>query len=121
MALERELATYEAKVEELLAQEGKHVVIHGETVVGTWDTHEEALTAACERCGRGPFLVKQIARVKGVVGLPPCNGWSERTNELAQDWLDSMIGGRSVEQPTAKSRRRKPKLTSRQEPDADAR
>jgi hypothetical protein len=61
MALERELATYEAKLEELLAQEGKYVVIHGETVVGTWDTYEAALAAAYERCGLEPFLVKQIA------------------------------------------------------------
>jgi hypothetical protein len=36
------------------------VLIQGETIVGLWDTHEEALGAGYERFDRQPFLVHQV-------------------------------------------------------------
>lgn len=43
MALEREFATYQKKLPELLAQEGQFVVIHGTSVAGIWQTYSDAL------------------------------------------------------------------------------
>lgn len=61
MALEKELETYEAKLEELLANEGGFVLIHGEKVLGVYAAYEDALRAGYEKLGVKPFLVKRIA------------------------------------------------------------
>jgi hypothetical protein len=66
MALEKELATYQAKLPELLAHEGKFVLIHGEDVAGLWDTYEDALKAGYERFKLDAFLVKRIQGVEQV-------------------------------------------------------
>jgi hypothetical protein len=61
--LAREVATYNAKLQELLLQEGKFVVIHGETVLGFWDAYLDAFAAARQAYGPlGPFLIRQIRR-----------------------------------------------------------
>ncbi len=61
MTLERELATFQANLPNLLGTAaGKFVLIHGGNIVGTWDTWGEALNAGYERFDLGPFLVKQI-------------------------------------------------------------
>jgi hypothetical protein len=61
MALERELATFQAHLPNLLATAaGKYVLIHGENIVGTWNTWGEAIDAGYERFDLEPFLVKQI-------------------------------------------------------------
>ena len=60
MALEKELATYQNKLEELIPQEGKFVLIHGDEIAGTWDTYEDALKAGYEKFGLKPILVKRI-------------------------------------------------------------
>jgi len=60
MALEKELATYQKNLEELLKCEGKFVLIHGDEVAGTWATYEEALQEGYSRFGLDPFLVKRI-------------------------------------------------------------
>ena len=61
MALEREKATYRAKLSELAAtSEGKFVVIHGEDVAALADSLEDALAIGHDRFGPGPFLVKKI-------------------------------------------------------------
>jgi len=67
MALETELATYERKRQELLADEGRHVLIRGEAVVGIWDTFEEAIDAGYETFGLTGFFVKKIAAVDPVL------------------------------------------------------
>jgi hypothetical protein len=63
MALERELQTYETKRAELLAHVGKFVLIHGDQVVGTWDSYEDALNVGYKNFGLEPFLVKRIEAV----------------------------------------------------------
>ena len=69
MALERELATYNARLHEFLENEGMFVVIQGENVAGTWQTYEDALKAGYERFGLTPFMVKQILAVEPVHDL----------------------------------------------------
>jgi len=66
MALEKELATYRRKLEELVAHEGKFVLIHGDDVAGTWDTYEDAIQAGYEKFNLEPFLVKRIEWVETV-------------------------------------------------------
>jgi hypothetical protein len=76
MALEKELETYNAHRDELLQDEGKFVVIHGEQIAGTWETYEDALKAAYAEFGLGGFMVKQIFAVEPVHyvarGTPVC-------------------------------------------------
>lgn len=60
MALEKELATYEKKLEELIPREGKFVLIHGDDVAGIWDTYVDALRAGYNQFGLDGFLVKKI-------------------------------------------------------------
>ena len=66
MALEIELATYQSHLVELLASEGKFVLIHGQEIGGQFDTYEQAREAGYERYGLVPFLVKQIHRVEPI-------------------------------------------------------
>jgi hypothetical protein len=60
MALEKELATYKKRLEELLSHENQYVVIHGDEIAGIWDRYEEALRQGYERYGLNPFLVQRI-------------------------------------------------------------
>ena len=60
MALETELATYQQKLPELKADEGKYVLIHGDEVAGVFTSAEDAITIGYEKFGLNPFLVKQI-------------------------------------------------------------
>ena len=61
MALEREIATYRAKLSELAAtSEGKFVVIHGDEVAAIAESLEDALAIGYGRFERGTFLVKKI-------------------------------------------------------------
>ncbi|MSR56445.1 MAG: hypothetical protein EXS05_02085 [Planctomycetaceae bacterium] len=66
--LKVELATYEQRKDELVAQNaGKFVLIHGTEVLGTCDTYEDAVKSGYEKCGLSkPFLVKQICAVERV-------------------------------------------------------
>jgi len=60
MAFDTERAVYQANLEDLLAHEGKFVVIKGDTIAGTRDTYEQVLELGYERFGLVPFLVKKI-------------------------------------------------------------
>ncbi len=60
MPLERELETYKRELPNLLAEQGKYVLIIGEEVVGTFAAYEDALQKGYEQAGLKPFLVKQI-------------------------------------------------------------
>jgi len=66
MALEKELETYKSKLPELKAHEGKYVLIHGEEVVDTFSSYDDALKEGYKRFGLEPFLVKQILSVEPV-------------------------------------------------------
>jgi hypothetical protein len=76
MALEREIAAYQANLMELLQHEGRFVVIHGDEPRGVWDTYEEALAFGYEQFGLEPFLVKQIRPAEPIQyfsrDLPQC-------------------------------------------------
>jgi hypothetical protein len=60
MPLEKELATYKREHENLLAHEGKFVVIGGDVIAGFYDTYVDALRAGYDRFGLDSFMVKQI-------------------------------------------------------------
>jgi hypothetical protein len=66
MALEKELATYNAKLAELKQHEGKFVLIHGEEVVDTFASYEDAIKEGYKKFGLEPFLVKQILAIEPV-------------------------------------------------------
>jgi hypothetical protein len=64
MVLEREEATYRAKLPELLEKYGgRYVLIHGDDVIGTYETPEQALEVGYERWLFEPFMIKQIVAV----------------------------------------------------------
>jgi hypothetical protein len=65
--LERELATYSAKLPELLINSGRYALIHADDVVGIFDTYADALKAGYERFRLEPFLVKQINAVEQIL------------------------------------------------------
>ncbi len=60
MALEKELATFKAKLPELKDHEGKFVLIHGDEVVDTFTSYDDAIKEGYSKFGLEPFLVKQI-------------------------------------------------------------
>ena len=66
MALEKELETYNSKLAELVAHEGKFVLIHDEEIVDLYDTYEDAIKEGYSKFGLLPFLVKQIAATEQV-------------------------------------------------------
>lgn len=66
MALERELEAYKRELPNLLASEGKFVVICGDQVTGIYSSYEDALKIGYEKCGLKPFLVKRIQAVEQV-------------------------------------------------------
>ena len=66
MALEKELAVYESKLPELLANEGKFVLIHGDDVIDTFGTYEDAVKEGYSKFGLQPFFVRQIQPVEQV-------------------------------------------------------
>jgi hypothetical protein len=67
MALENELALYRSKLGELLAHEGKYVVIKGEEILGTYATFGLALKAGYDRYGPVSFLCKPIHRLEPIL------------------------------------------------------
>jgi hypothetical protein len=59
--LEKELKTLEAHRDELLgADENKYVLIHGDTVAGTYESESDAINEGYRQFGNVPFLVKQV-------------------------------------------------------------
>jgi len=61
MALEKELATYNAKLPDLKDYQGKYVLIHGDDVVDFYVAYEDAIKAGYEKFKLEPFLVKQVS------------------------------------------------------------
>lgn len=59
--LEREIATYNARLGEMLQHVGKFVLIHGEEVLGYFDAYGDALREGYKSCGETPFMVKRVA------------------------------------------------------------
>ena len=70
--LETELKTFEQHRDRLLdAHEGKFVLIHGDQVIGTFDSQGDAISAGYQRFGNVPFLVKQVERVETPLTFAP--------------------------------------------------
>jgi hypothetical protein len=68
--LEKELAYFERERERLVAEaEGKYALIHGEELLGTYESEEDAITEGYRRCGNVAFLVMEILRVQTPVEL----------------------------------------------------
>jgi hypothetical protein len=62
--LSKELKTYEANLGNLLGSyEGKFVLIHGEKILGTFDSQMDAIAWGYRELGNIPFLVKQVLKV----------------------------------------------------------
>ena len=67
--LDSELKVYDQNRDQLLGSaEGKFVLIHGDRVVGIYDSKMDAIAAGYQQFGNVPFLVKQILKVE-----PPLN------------------------------------------------
>jgi hypothetical protein len=66
MALEKELATYNAKLQELKQHEGKFVLIQDDSVIDLFSSYDDALKEGYKRFGLVPFLVKQIHAIEPV-------------------------------------------------------
>jgi len=65
MALEKELQTYKNKLSELKENnEGKFVLIHGDDVMGVYDSYEDAVKIGYERFKLETFLVKKIEAIE---------------------------------------------------------
>ena len=59
--LEREIATYRARLPEFLREHpDQFVLIRGEDVIGFWPTFDEALEVGYDRFGLVPLLVKKV-------------------------------------------------------------
>jgi len=75
MALEKEVETYQKKLPDLKAEEGKYALVHGENL-DIFGTYEDALSAGYQKYKLEPFLVKKIQAVEQVqfvtrlLGLP---------------------------------------------------
>jgi hypothetical protein len=76
MALETELDTYKIKLPELVADEGKYVLIRGDQVIDVYGTYEDAIKEGYARFKLEPFLVKQIQTIEQIHFIsrfqPPC-------------------------------------------------
>lgn len=66
MALEKELATYQANLAELKRHEGKFVLIQDDKVIDLFSSYDDALKEGYKQFGLTPFLVKQIHAVEPV-------------------------------------------------------
>jgi hypothetical protein len=71
MELDHELHVYESHLVDVLGVNdinvGKFVVIKGDEISRPFETFDEALAAAYERHGLGPFLIKKIERNETVL------------------------------------------------------
>jgi hypothetical protein len=60
MALEKELATFKAKLPELKEHEGKFALVHGDDFVDVYTSYEDAIKEGYRKFKLEPFLVRQI-------------------------------------------------------------
>lgn len=60
MSLEKEFETFRRELPNLLAREGKFVVVFGDKIIGTFIAFEDALAYGFDNCGLKPYLVKRI-------------------------------------------------------------
>ena len=65
-ALTKETETYKKLLPSLLINEGKFAVIHGDKLIGAYDSYEDALKIGYKECGINPFLVKKISAEENI-------------------------------------------------------
>ena len=71
MAIDREWETLQANLPALLErEEGRYVLIHGDQIVGAWDTQAEALEEGYRRFNLESFLVHRIVAVETPIFVP---------------------------------------------------
>ena len=64
MPLEKEIGAYQKMREELeRLHSGKYVVFRENTLVGIFDDLDKAAQSAIEKCGRGPYLIRQVGEL----------------------------------------------------------
>jgi hypothetical protein len=66
MALEKELATYHAKIADLKEHQGKFVLIRGDEIVDFFASYEDAIKAGYQKFQLEPFLVRRVSAVEAV-------------------------------------------------------
>jgi len=63
--LATELKTYQEKFQSLVGtHEGKFVLVHGDRMLGAFDSALDAITWGYRELGNVPFLVKQVMKVE---------------------------------------------------------
>ena len=63
--LDKEVETYKVNRDHLLSTaEGKFVLVHGDKVIGTYDTEGDAIAEGYKQFGNVPFLVRQILKIE---------------------------------------------------------
>ena len=60
MALEKELELYKKELSNLLAHEGKFVLIFKHEIIDLFSSYEDAVKEGYKKAGLEPFLVKKI-------------------------------------------------------------
>jgi hypothetical protein len=71
MALEVELETYGRELPNLIAQEGKQIVICGERIVGCYDTLDQGIQEGLRVVGPFvPFFIHEVRQVEPVHYAP---------------------------------------------------
>ena len=71
MVLEKELQFFERnRAAWLIHHEGKFALVHGEELLGTFDSPESAYADGVNRIGNVPFLIKPIVRVEPIEVAP---------------------------------------------------
>jgi len=71
MALERERDYFESLKADLLHHhEGKYALVIGTTLVGVFDTREQAYRAGVESHGNVAMLIKQVLRNEPIESVP---------------------------------------------------
>jgi hypothetical protein len=69
--LEKEIGYYQKNIDIWLKESpGKYVVIKDETLVGIFDTNEEALSEAALHFGLSPCLIRRIEKTPEEIRLP---------------------------------------------------
>jgi len=67
-ALDREIAAFEERRVDLEARhKGEWVVIHGEDMLGAYDSFEVAAEEAVRNFGSGPFLIRQVGALPAIL------------------------------------------------------
>lgn len=64
--LQKELEAFERLKSQLLEQEGKYAVIHGDELIGVFSSYEDALKAGYQKVNLLPFLVKKISAIEPI-------------------------------------------------------